>query len=76
MQHKEERDMSTFIKVQKTISPWNFRAITNLSKTIMLWSERYQQRKQLARMSDRLLKDIGISRSDSWHEAQKPFWKP
>ena len=67
--------MSTFIKVQKSIMPLNFEIIIELSKTLLLWSERYQQRKQLAQMSDHLLKDIGKSRNDAWQEAQKPFWK-
>lgn len=68
--------MSTFIKVQKSISPWKIEvAIIDLSKTLLLWFERYQQRKQLAQLNEHLLKDIGISRSDALQEALKPFWK-
>lgn len=34
-----------------------------------------RQRKQLAQLPDYLLKDIGVSRADALHEANKPFWK-
>jgi uncharacterized protein YjiS (DUF1127 family) len=37
--------------------------------------ERARQRRCLAGLSDRSLKDIGISRYDALHEARKPFWR-
>lgn len=40
-----------------------------------IWLARLKQRRQLARLSDVMLKDIGISRSDADAEACKPFWK-
>ncbi len=39
-----------------------------------LWRQRQRQRRQLASMSDHLLKDIGVSRYDALQEANKPFW--
>jgi uncharacterized protein YjiS (DUF1127 family) len=39
------------------------------------WRDRVRQRKMLARLDDRLLRDIGLSRSDVEREVQKPFWK-
>lgn len=39
------------------------------------WSERRRQRRQLRRLGDRILKDIGLSRADVEREAGKPFWK-
>lgn len=39
------------------------------------WLSRLKQRRQLARLSDVMLKDIGISRSDADAEVSKPFWK-
>jgi uncharacterized protein YjiS (DUF1127 family) len=39
------------------------------------WIERARQRRCLADLSDRSLKDIGISRYDALHEARKPFWR-
>lgn len=43
--------------------------------TIQLWSGRAQQRAALATLSDRMLKDIGISRASANLEAAKPFWR-
>lgn len=39
------------------------------------WLARLKQRRQLARLSDVMLKDIGVSRSDADAEISKPFWK-
>jgi uncharacterized protein YjiS (DUF1127 family) len=39
------------------------------------WRERYDQRNTLAAMNDRMLKDVGISRSDAIRESSKPFWR-
>jgi uncharacterized protein YjiS (DUF1127 family) len=40
-----------------------------------VWIERARQRRCLAELSDRSLKDIGISRCDALREARKPFWR-
>jgi uncharacterized protein YjiS (DUF1127 family) len=39
------------------------------------WRERSEQRKHLAGMNERMLKDVGISRADAAREANKPFWR-
>jgi uncharacterized protein YjiS (DUF1127 family) len=39
------------------------------------WQQRARQRRELRRMSDRELKDIGLSRVDAEREAAKPFWR-
>lgn len=39
------------------------------------WHERSIQRRALARLDDRMLRDIGISRSDVEQEVEKPFWQ-
>ena len=46
------------------------------SQVLGSWRKRTRQRRELLELSDALLKDIGISRRDAWHEAHKPFWKP
>ena len=38
-------------------------------------AERLRQRRLLARLSDRDLKDIGVSRYDVEVELRKPFWR-
>ena len=42
---------------------------------IALWIERRVQRRALAALDDRLLKDIGISRAEARRETAKPFWR-
>ncbi len=36
----------------------------------------YRQRRALLALDDRMLKDIGISRTDALREGGKPFWRP
>jgi uncharacterized protein YjiS (DUF1127 family) len=40
-----------------------------------LCRERYRQRRQLLKMDDRQLKDIGITREQAEQERHKPLWK-
>ena len=41
---------------------------------IRMWFERSRQRRALAELDDRLLRDIGITRAQAGREAAKPFW--
>lgn len=43
---------------------------------VLLWHERARQRRQLAELSDHMLRDIGVTRADAWAEVEKPFWRP
>ena len=43
--------------------------------TLREWRRRALGRRQLAGLSDLMLQDIGISRSDAEYLANKPFWK-
>jgi uncharacterized protein YjiS (DUF1127 family) len=47
--------------------------LAQISETFHVWRER--QRRELAQWTDRDLHDIGFSRSDIVHEAEKPFWR-
>ena len=42
---------------------------------VSTWYERSKSRRELAGLSDHMLKDIGVSRVDAWAESRKPFWK-
>ena len=42
---------------------------------LLIWQERAAERAHLASLDDRILKDIGISRSQADIEARKPFWR-
>jgi uncharacterized protein YjiS (DUF1127 family) len=52
-----------------TISPWEWLQIFSR------WMERSHQRRGLAKLDDRLLDDIGITRSTAAGEIAKPFWR-
>lgn len=41
---------------------------------ILFWQDILRQRKQLSKMDDYLLKDIGISRVEATREADRKFW--
>lgn len=43
---------------------------------VQSWREIRRQRRALLSLSDSMLKDIGISRADAFHEGNKPFWHP
>ena len=42
---------------------------------VAIWAARVRERRQLHRLSDHMLKDIGVSRSDAEREISKPFWR-
>jgi uncharacterized protein YjiS (DUF1127 family) len=45
-------------------------------RTVLLWMERSRQRRALAELDDRLLRDIGLTRDEARRECANPFWKP
>jgi uncharacterized protein YjiS (DUF1127 family) len=47
-----------------------------LAATWRVWRQRAEQRRQLLRLDDRMLRDIGVSREMAEKEASKPFWRP
>lgn len=50
-------------------------ALAALAEALSDWHERAEQRRTLARLDDRLLRDMGLTRSDVEHEVSKPFWQ-
>ena len=46
----------------------------HIGRTISSWLARSRQRKALAELDDRLLRDIGITRTEARKEAARPFW--
>jgi uncharacterized protein YjiS (DUF1127 family) len=46
-----------------------------IARTIAIWRNHARMRGHLARMDDRLLDDIGVSRLDAKREINKPFWR-
>jgi uncharacterized protein YjiS (DUF1127 family) len=48
--------------------------VTTWALTIRVALERHRQRRALAELDDRLLDDIGITRSRALIEANRPLW--
>jgi uncharacterized protein YjiS (DUF1127 family) len=44
-------------------------------ETLRTWKERTDQRRQLVLLDQRMLQDIGITRSDAIHEFHKSVWE-
>ena len=64
------RSLMTVSRLDAVIA--RLRAMLDL---LFKWQGRARQRRELMKRSDRLLKDIGISRADARREASKPFWR-
>lgn len=42
---------------------------------VVRWRERARERHILAGLTDRELRDIGVTRVEVWREVSKPFWR-
>lgn len=48
--------------------------VVSTCKQLLRWWTLARQRQALARLDERMLKDIGISRGDAMAESARPFW--
>jgi uncharacterized protein YjiS (DUF1127 family) len=48
-------------------------ALSRIFVTLREWRRRRRERAELARLDERMLRDIGITRGDVWDEINKPF---
>jgi len=46
-----------------------------LGREVGLWRRRAEERRELARLTEVERRDIGITRTDAWVEANKPCWR-
>ncbi|MGI9304821.1 MAG: DUF1127 domain-containing protein [Gammaproteobacteria bacterium] len=67
--HAPTHDANTRI-----IASFVSRLVKGVFHTLLMWQQRYAQRKQLQGLDDRMLKDIGLTRADVAHEISKPMW--
>ncbi|MBV8534125.1 MAG: DUF1127 domain-containing protein [Alphaproteobacteria bacterium] len=51
------------------------RGLAALAMRLWVYRQNHRERAQLRALSDRELRDIGISRCDALQEAKKPFWR-
>ncbi|PWC54595.1 DUF1127 domain-containing protein [Azospirillum sp. TSO22-1] len=49
--------------------------IAAAAATLKAWAGRRRQRRALALLDQRLLKDVGLSAEDAAEESRKPFWR-
>jgi len=54
---------------------WLQHALDGCLATLTEWRHRSRTRGELAKLDERMLRDIGITRVDAWREANKPFWR-
>lgn len=52
----------------------HLRFVDKILAKILFWRQLSAQRAELRRMSDELLKDIGLNRMESTREASRHFW--
>ena len=66
----------THISVQHNQARAGFfaRLWPDVSARVAVWRQRALERKALVQMSERDLRDIGLSQSQAVFEASKPFW--
>ena len=50
--------------------------LARLVEAPLTWLQRDRDRRALQALDDRLLRDIGVSRSEVEGEIAKPFWRP
>ncbi|MBP2228238.1 DUF1127 domain-containing protein [Azospirillum agricola] len=49
--------------------------VESASNMFGLWRQRIVTRRELGRLDERMLQDIGFSRLDADQEMSKPFWR-
>ncbi|MGH6893161.1 MAG: DUF1127 domain-containing protein, partial [Dongiaceae bacterium] len=49
--------------------------LTEPISIVLIWLDRYRQRRTLHGLSDHMLKDMGVSRADVEREVSKQFWR-
>jgi uncharacterized protein YjiS (DUF1127 family) len=65
----------TFPKAMRALAGIPVRVLLKMLDAYLAWAEVSRQRRALLALSDDMLKDIGISRSQADFEGSKPFWR-
>lgn len=72
--HDYYRRLAARERARAVAACWG-RMVDAVAATFVVWRERARQRRALAAMDDRMLRDIGISRFRLIQESDKPFWR-
>ena len=51
------------------------RFIARLRRTVRRWRDRHEERMALAQLTDRELRDFGMTHWEAVQEVRKPFWR-
>ena len=65
----------TISSIRRALGRYDIGDLSLLIATLLEWRRLARQRRALASLDDRALKDIGLSRSDIFVETTKPFWR-
>jgi uncharacterized protein YjiS (DUF1127 family) len=68
-------DGSAWIERRRDETPHG-NPLVRVIEVVSVWRARARQRCSLADLSERDLRDIGISRVEQRRECAKPFWRP
>ena len=66
---------ATFPKALLAVAGFPVRILLKMADAYLAWNDVARQRRALLALSDQMLKDIGISRSQADFEGSKPFWR-
>jgi uncharacterized protein YjiS (DUF1127 family) len=73
---RQEKDMTTMTLDYARPSRMAWRNLARRAIPLLgIWYQRARQRRQLVRIDDRQLRDIGLSRGVARREANKAFWQ-
>jgi uncharacterized protein YjiS (DUF1127 family) len=67
--------MPTTCSLPKATAPAAPSWIAAALATLKAWTARRQQRRALAALDARLLRDVGLTAEDAAEESRKPFWR-
>lgn len=73
--HTHERPVGISLKSPLDILLLVPRVLLYVFNILLIWQERATERHHLASLSDRRLRDMGLTRSDIGGEIAKPFWR-
>jgi uncharacterized protein YjiS (DUF1127 family) len=60
---------------QALAAPQEAGLLSRVAATLRLWQRRSRERQELARLSERELRDLRASSSEIWWEIRQPFWR-
>lgn len=76
MVHRDCIDTKSLFQLRNVRRPSPRRLLPTFLSRFRDWRERARGRHLLQQLDDRMLRDVGLTRSDVERECNKHFWKP